>query len=382
MTGAGGLDPTVTTAGIAGDALNYGGTDDRLVGPATDLTSSSLTLSGWVNGTSFGTDPRIAAKASADGSAIYELLVDDSSSTTGVGAARIKLGGTTYVVSGGAVTTGTWHHLVSVWDGATLSLYVDGELVDSTAATGTLNTDLTVPLTVGNLAAADRGFSGVIDEVRLSHNAPNAAEVSFEYNNVKNPAAVVSIGGAQTSTADPWVISGTQTRSGTSAARAPEATTAGRDAWLRATGIDEPGIEFTSWWWLSTDTAVDVAAGTRAGAAATNQYETAVTSSSGWDLATDISGSRSQQVPPAGTPPLGSWVEVTIKTDEAGNSTVIVDGTEIIAETTQGTGLLTGSAALRAGRLPIGEFWYVDDARVRKLIGAEPTATLGPLERN
>ncbi|MEM7322285.1 MAG: LamG-like jellyroll fold domain-containing protein, partial [Actinomycetota bacterium] len=382
LTAGGGLDVQVTAGGIVGRSLTYDGVDDRLIAPATDLVSGALTLSGWINATSFGTDPRVVAKADSAGSPVYELFVDDTSASTGGAVARIRLGGATFTVTGGSVTTGAWHHLATTWDGTTLSLYVDGQPVGSVVATGTLNTDATVPLTIGNLAAADRGFTGRIDEVRLSHTAASAAAVAFDYTNASNPGAVISVGGAQTAAADPWTVSGTQTRSGANAARAPEVTTTGRDAWLRATGIDEPGLEFRSWWWLSTTTGVDLAAGTRAGPVATSQYETAVTSSSGWDLATDVSGVRTQQAAPAGSPPTGSWVEVVLRTDESGNSAVVIGGSEVISSTAQGSGLLTGSAALRAGLLPSGQFWYVDDVRARKLIGAEPTVSLGPLERN
>ena len=323
----------------------------------------------------------MAAKASADGSAVYELLVDDTSATTGQAMARLRVGGVTHLVSGGSLTTGGWHFLAAGWDGATLSLYVDGALVDTTAAAGAITTDLTVPLTVGNLAAADRGLAGVIDEVRLGHVAISAEQVAFEYANLTAPATVVSVGGEQTGTADPWTVDTVQARSGSSSASAPETSASQTDGWLTATGIDEPGTEFSSWWWLSTDSGIDLAAGTRTGPVAADQHETAVTSTSGWDLATNIGGTRTIQAAPSGTPLTGQWVQVTISTDESGNSSVSIDGTEITPATAQGAGLLSGSVGLRVGLLPIGQSWYVDDARARRLISIEPTTSVGPLER-
>ncbi len=381
LEATGGLDGSAAATGVVADALTYDGANDRLVAPATDITTGAWSLSGWVNASSFGTDPRVAAKASADGSAIYELLIDDTSATTGQAMARLRLGGVTYSVFGGSVTTGSWHFLAADWDGATLSLYVDGALVDSTAAAGTIATDVTVPLTVGNLAAADRGLAGVIDEVRLGHGGVSAERVGFEYANVTTPTAVVSVGGEQVGTADPWTVDTVQVRSGTGAASAPETSVGQADAWLTAIGIDEPGTEFSSWWWFSTDSGIDLASGTRTGSVSTDQYETAVTSSSGWDLATNIGGARTVQAGPVGTPLTGQWVQVTIRTDESGASSVSIDGTEVIAATAQGTGMLSGSVGLRAGLLPIGEVWYVDDARARRLISAEPTTSIGPLER-
>ncbi len=321
------------------------------------------------------------AKTANDGDTQYELLIDDASASSGQAMARLKLGASTHVVSGGSVTTGGWHHLAASWDGTTLSLYVDGQLVDSAAAAGTIATDLTVPLTVGNLAAADRGFSGQIDEVRLTHSAIGPGRAAFDYANVNTPAAVISVGAEQSSAVNPWTIDGTQTRSGIGAASAPQLATSGADAWLTATGIDEPGIGFTSWWWMTTNAGIDLAAGTRTGDAPTDQYETALASPGGWDLATDLGGARTQQAAPAGVPATGQWMAVTMRTDETGTSSVSVDGTLVTGPTPQGSGLISGSVGLRAGLLPVGQAWYVDDARARKLLSDEPTVSLGPLER-
>jgi hypothetical protein len=380
LTVTGGMSPSAQT-GVVGDATGFAGDNDRLVAPATDITSAAWSLSGWVNATSFGTDPRVAAKTTSEGDTVYELLIDDASATTGQAVARLRLGATTHTVSGGSVGSGAWHHLAADWDGVTLSLYVDGALVDSTPAAGTPATDLTVPFTVGNLAQADRGLNGRVDEIRLGHQALGADRVAFEYANLTTPSVVVTAGAEQSELVNPWIIDGTETRSGVGAARAPQLTTGTTDAWMTATGIDEPGVEFTSWWWLSTDTGIDVAAGTRTGSP-TNQYETGLSSVAGWDLATNVGGTRTQQAAPAGSPSSGNWVGVTIRTDETGNSSVTIDGTEVIATTAQGASLLSGSVGLRAGLLPAGQSWFVDDARARKYLSVEPTASLGPLERN
>ncbi|MGI9601211.1 MAG: beta strand repeat-containing protein, partial [Acidimicrobiales bacterium] len=376
---AGGLDPSVTAGGVAGPALRFDGLDDRLVGPALDVTDAALTMSGWVNLSSSGTDPRLVAKTTAEGNTVYELLVD---SGTGEAVSRISLGGTDHELRGGVVGLGGWHHLAATWDGATFDLHVDGSLVDTSAAIGVLDTDLTTPATVGNIAAANRGLDGAIDHVQLLHRAETPAAIATHVANVNAPTTFVQVGAEQTSSPGSWTVSGVQSRSGSFALAAPEVGGADPAAWAVATGIDEPGVMFETWWWITDDTIVDVAAGTRAGTVPTDEYESALIGPSGWELRQRVGGAQSQDAAPAGTPSTGTWVKVEMWTDQNGDSRIVVDGVEVTAWAAQGAALTSGSVALRAGQLPVGEDWYVDDARARKLVTPEPFTALGPLDRN
>ncbi len=122
--------------------------------------------------------------------------------------------------------------------------------------------------------------------------------------------------------------------------------------------------------------------GTRAGTAPTDQYETALTSPSGWELRQRNGGTESTDAPAAGPSTTGTWVEVEIWTDQLGDTRLFINGIEETTWTPQGSALLSGSMALRAGLLPTGQNWYIDDARGRKLITPEPLTTIGPLDRN
>jgi hypothetical protein len=68
------------------------------------------------------------------------------------------------------------HYLAGIWDGSILRLYVDGELVDSTEATGTLAGD--APLGIGRYAGGGATFSGTLDQVRISLESPSAAQTA------------------------------------------------------------------------------------------------------------------------------------------------------------------------------------------------------------
>ncbi|MGQ3685877.1 MAG: LamG domain-containing protein, partial [Candidatus Loosdrechtia sp.] len=75
-----------------------------------------------------------------------------------------------------------WHHLVGVYNGSTLKLYVNGTEVNSIAASGSLDTS-TYPLRIGTRAVdpVNRYFKGSIDEVRVYNRALSEQEVQSLY---------------------------------------------------------------------------------------------------------------------------------------------------------------------------------------------------------
>ncbi len=83
---------------------------------------------------------------------------------------------------------GDWHLLVGTWDGATVSLYVDGAPVSSQTFDGGFGpiANITDPFDVAtdnryDAGTGDRFFPGCIDEVRVYNRALTAAEVGWLY---------------------------------------------------------------------------------------------------------------------------------------------------------------------------------------------------------
>jgi len=379
LRATGGLTLPGTTPGRAGKAIDLGGGTQRLVGPATDLSGTALTLSGWVKLDTYGTDPRLVAKAASAGSPVYELLVDG---TTHEAVARIGTSAGTAEVRGGSLATGTWYHLAATWDGTTARLYVDGTQVATTAATGTLNTDLTVPLAVGNRAGADRGLDGVIDQIQVAHTARSAAWLATVQANVSSPGTFVVMGGPQTEAPAAWTTSSAAARTGTQALAAPNVTGSATGAWITATGLDEPGVEIESWWRLSNPSSVTVAGDTRTGLVAADGYEVGLTSS-GFDLASLLGGARAVGAGPSGSgPTANTWTKVVLGTDENGATRVSVGGTPLLGPVTLTGGPASGSVGFRVGSMPVPFTWYIDDVQVRKLVSDEPDTSLGPIDRN
>ena len=91
------------------------------------------------------------------------------------------VGGTSgnYIYGVTPVDDDKWHHVAAVYDGATFSLYVDGQLDASEESTG-LITVSSYPLYIGNNSQnTDREWTGLIDEVMIYNRALSEPEVRY-----------------------------------------------------------------------------------------------------------------------------------------------------------------------------------------------------------
>lgn len=295
--------------------------------------------------------------------------------------ATLNIGGAV-TVNGGSVTNGAWHDLVATWDGIDVVLYVDGVEVDRSAASGSLPADIDTPVTIGNRADGSSGFDGLIDHVDITHAPLAANDVALRHANTVAGTLAVTVGQQQTGAPGPWAVRTDQSRSGSYALAAPTTAGSGAAAWAVATGIDEPGVVFESWWWVDSTANVDLASGTRAGASPTDQFDAGFIAGSDWVLRRRFGPTTNTDGTGTFALSTGTWVRVEQWTDQNGNSRLIVDGNEVITWTGQTSPPVGGSVGFRVGRLPGAQTWFIDDPRARKLISPEPVTTLGPLDRD
>ncbi|OHB63343.1 MAG: hypothetical protein A2168_02495 [Planctomycetes bacterium RBG_13_50_24] len=89
------------------------------------------------------------------------------------------------------VNDGQWHHAVGVYDGVNVSLYIDGELDNSSKASGVIQTNDSAVIIGGNSEQADREWNGLIDEVCIFACALDANNVSALYSD-GDPIAVAN----------------------------------------------------------------------------------------------------------------------------------------------------------------------------------------------
>lgn len=88
-----------------------------------------------------------------------------------------------------AVTPGTWYHLVGVYDGTYITLYVNGKAVASNQPTGSFAAGTNVKLTLGMRGDYNYPFAGAIDEPAIYPTALSASDIAAHYDAATTNAA-------------------------------------------------------------------------------------------------------------------------------------------------------------------------------------------------
>ena len=162
---------TWTTAGKYGGALSFNGTNSWVTvadAAALDLTTG-MTLQAWVFPTAAGTATywsNVIIKERTNGE-IFNLYADTESGAPSAYIVKSASPNAPVGVHGNArVPLNAWTHLAATYDSSTLSLYVNGSLVQSVPTSGALLTS-TGALRIGGNSVWAEFFQGVIDEVRV-----------------------------------------------------------------------------------------------------------------------------------------------------------------------------------------------------------------------
>jgi hypothetical protein len=85
-----------------------------------------------------------------------------------------------------------WHHIAGTYDGKAITLYIDGEPVSTTEATGTVNPSNS-PLTIGSLIGGGARFLGSISEVRISNTSRSPDWIRLTTQNLTDPATLATL---------------------------------------------------------------------------------------------------------------------------------------------------------------------------------------------
>ena len=186
-------------AGKTGGALNFNGSNDRVVGTDVGDNAGAVTIEFWLNLNSVsGTFAPIAKTATTTASSSMSWAVVANSSVIDF---YLGTGGSTATVLAYSTTsvTGTWVHLAMVYTGIQTAIYSQGALVATGSKSGTIN-QTTNPVVIGNLrdnATDPYLVNGKIDEPRVSNVARSSGWISTEYNNESSPSTFLSVGGQQ-----------------------------------------------------------------------------------------------------------------------------------------------------------------------------------------
>ena len=180
----------VRVAGKTGGALSFDGVNDWVT--VTDTTSSPLdltsgmTIEAWVNPAAMSGWESIVLKERGAGLLSYGLYAQDGAPLSGGFAAPagyIRTGSADQAVRGtDPLPLGAWTHIATTYDGATMRIYVNGQLVGSRAQGGAIAVANGALRIGGNGSFAGEFFQGLIDDVRIYNRALSAAEISHDMN--------------------------------------------------------------------------------------------------------------------------------------------------------------------------------------------------------
>ena len=176
--------PSWSTSGVLGGALDFETSDgaDRVDAGNFDVTGNEITLAAWVRQEDLLNDGRIIMKA-ADNSGSNEswgFTIDE----TGELDFRIVAGGTRdRLLAPGVILPDIWYHIVGTYDGTTMRLYLDGQLIGTLVHSvgGAIVGNSGHTVTLGDTVSGGRPFDGLIDDVRVYSRKITDVEISELY---------------------------------------------------------------------------------------------------------------------------------------------------------------------------------------------------------
>jgi parallel beta-helix repeat protein len=193
-------------------SLHFDGLDDLVnTGSAASLDNhSAITLEAWINPAGWGEDPtygygRVLDKGTRK---IYLVSTEDGFINTVKFAHQFSGNDGTWFATTNVLSLDSWAHVVVTYDSSSITnvptFYVNGQPLTSTVdpdipggPTGAADPDGADDLLIGNTAAGDRTFNGIIDEARYSSVIRTAAWIETEFNNQSSPATFHSLGGEE-----------------------------------------------------------------------------------------------------------------------------------------------------------------------------------------
>lgn len=185
-------DPTVN--GKINNAMTFtsANSDIITIADSDSLDVNYLTLSVWINLSTWATYPAIIAKGYWDGGGeAYSLHIRDNYTIwTDINNSGSRI---YYNPATKAITLGNWHYVTTTVSPDTIRTFIDG-IESGTGKTGTYDISTTDHnLIIGRLP--NFGFiNGIIDEVRISNTARSESWIKTEYNNQSSPSTFYSVG--------------------------------------------------------------------------------------------------------------------------------------------------------------------------------------------
>ena len=166
--------------GQYGEAFNFNGSNHTSLGTSTDLAPAAITVEYWLWANSLASTGTPAARWGASGTANNSWLFTVDNATVGFKVYTSSEGAAMY---GAPLTTGAWHHVAGTYDGATVKLYVDGQLAAQAPHSGSIQAGATAVTSLGCLfdGSCSNYLNAFLDELTIHNRALSAGEVLAIY---------------------------------------------------------------------------------------------------------------------------------------------------------------------------------------------------------
>lgn len=171
------------TTGKRNASLGFDGTDDYItIADAAEFDVTNITASAWVYPTSVSSFQSVISRDSGtSGDRYWAIQISDA----GLPYAYVCMADNSCTDTSGTarptLSINTWYLLTMTYEGSTLKLYVNGNQVDSTADTDTMETGAE-PIEIGRKGNASAYFTGQIDEASVYNYALSANQIKKVYN--------------------------------------------------------------------------------------------------------------------------------------------------------------------------------------------------------
>lgn len=162
-------------------SLSFDGTDDYIdLGNDDSIRNftNQISVSAWAKYDAYGGGGQSYSVIAVKGSPWTFLLENYASKIR----FRVTVGGLDRNAADSVIhELNRWYHFVGTYDGATIKIYKDGNLVGSTSVTGNLAVN-DVSAKIGTWQGTNYNFNGQIDEVRIYNYALTQEQIKLLYN--------------------------------------------------------------------------------------------------------------------------------------------------------------------------------------------------------
>lgn len=166
--------------------LNFDGVDDYVTIPRKTgvLNGNAFTVETWIKpaGTVINLQMLTDNYNYSTGQGLFLYIMDDRSIE--VDLTTDVSGNSIYYSFPTPMWTNGWHHVAATYDGSTMQLFVDGNIIGSTPLSGSVNLDLNTVF-VGrweDMGSSDYFFNGTMDELRFWNVARTQTEIQANMN--------------------------------------------------------------------------------------------------------------------------------------------------------------------------------------------------------